>query len=40
MEGTNDTCNYGSEFCPSCWDGKEAHHITNDPSFEVKDLFG
>ena len=29
-----------SEFCPSCSDSKEAHHISKDPSFEVKDLFG
>ena len=29
-----------SEFWPSCWDDKEAHYITNDPSFEVKDHFG
>ena len=30
----------GSEFCTICWDDKEAHHITNDRSFEVKDLLG
>ena len=24
---------------PSCWEDKEAYHITNEPSFEVEDLF-
>ena len=25
---------------PSCWEDKEAHHIVNESSFEVEDLFG
>ena len=28
-----------SGFQPSCWNGREAYHIVNEPSFEVEDIF-
>ena len=36
MTHTNDV----SGFHPELVDGREAHHIVNEPSFEVEDLFG
>ena len=35
MTHTNDV----SGIIPSYWNGREAYHIVNEPSFEVEDLF-